>query len=299
MSSPNNPPVLTAATLEADPPPPPPESMQIQVQGDAYADTDPSALYDFHDTLAPYGAWLDDPSYGTVWIPSPQAVGPNFTPYVTAGHWTYGDDYTWVSDYPWGWAPFHYGRWVFILGRGWAWIPGRTYAPAWVDWRIADDDAYIGWAPMPPSFVWRGGIAVGLPQHPYTPFVYSRRADVFAPRIGSRVITGPRAVDVARHMRPYEHPRATTAYAAHPLTRAPMQGPPPATLRLPQSRVVSPPANNPGLRRAQQFARPSTARVMGARPATPHLVQPRPAAIRSPQRPATPQQRAPQQQRRR
>ena len=38
-------------------------------------------------------------------------VGADFTPYVSAGHWTYDDDYVWVSDYDWGWLAFHFGRW--------------------------------------------------------------------------------------------------------------------------------------------------------------------------------------------
>jgi hypothetical protein len=29
------------------------------------------------------------------------------TLYVTGGHWSYDGDYVWVSDYPWGWVPFH------------------------------------------------------------------------------------------------------------------------------------------------------------------------------------------------
>src|SRR5262245_33269933 len=37
---------------------------------DEYADTDPSALTDFKPVLAPYGAWEDDATYGTVWYPS-------------------------------------------------------------------------------------------------------------------------------------------------------------------------------------------------------------------------------------
>jgi hypothetical protein len=65
----------------------------------------------FYDQLSPYGQWVNDPNYGYVWIPD---VGPNFQPYATNGYWTmtdYGN--TWVSDYEWGWAPFHYGRWLY------------------------------------------------------------------------------------------------------------------------------------------------------------------------------------------
>ena len=87
---------------------------------DAYDDNDPAALTDFRQTLDAHGTWVDDPTYGTVWFPSPSEVGPDFTPYSSAGHWVYDTDYAWVSDYSWGWVQFHYGRWVFIERRGWA-----------------------------------------------------------------------------------------------------------------------------------------------------------------------------------
>ena len=74
-----------------------------------------SSTFASHD---PFGTWIADPTYGTVWIPAPNAVGPGFQPYVTNGHWTYGSDgWTWVSDFPWGWVTFHYGRWARINDR--------------------------------------------------------------------------------------------------------------------------------------------------------------------------------------
>src|SRR6516225_4250247 len=45
---------------------------------DSYEDNDPSALTDFRATLAPYGTWTDDSTYGTVWAPSPTVVGADF-----------------------------------------------------------------------------------------------------------------------------------------------------------------------------------------------------------------------------
>lgn len=102
---------------------------------------------DFYNELAPYGQWVPTPQYGTVWIPQ---VAPGFQPYATNGHWVvtdYGN--TWVSDYPWGWAPFHYGRWYYDNYRGWAWIPGNEWGPAWVSWRSGG--GYYGWAPLGPG----------------------------------------------------------------------------------------------------------------------------------------------------
>src|SRR5690606_30432372 len=71
-------------------------------------------------------------------------------PYYTNGHWVmteYGN--TWVSDYPWGWAAFHYGRWVYSNFYGWLWIPDSQWGPAWVVWR--QGGGYYGWAPMGPG----------------------------------------------------------------------------------------------------------------------------------------------------
>lgn len=91
-----------------------------------YEDTDPSAITEFRAELSPYGQWVEDPVYGLVWIPSQDIVGADFAPYVTGGHWgmTAEGDWIWESDYPFGWATFHYGRWIWIPGRGWSWIAG-------------------------------------------------------------------------------------------------------------------------------------------------------------------------------
>ena len=43
----------------------------------------------------------------------------------------------------------HYGRWVNSPTAGWLWVPGRVWAPAWVDWK--QNDTYVSWAPLPPS----------------------------------------------------------------------------------------------------------------------------------------------------
>lgn len=103
----------------------------------------------FYDELIPYGDWIKDARYGYVWLP---AVHGDFHPYGTNGHWVmteYGN--TWVSDYDWGWATFHYGRWYFDNNyQSWAWIPDYDWGPAWVDWRTGG--GYYGWAPMGPGF---------------------------------------------------------------------------------------------------------------------------------------------------
>ncbi len=102
----------------------------------------------FYDELMPYGDWVKDANYGYIWLP---AVGADFHPYGTNGHWRmteYGN--TWVSYYDWGWAPFHYGRWYFDdFYQSWAWIPDYNWGPAWVNWRTGG--GYYGWAPLGPG----------------------------------------------------------------------------------------------------------------------------------------------------
>lgn len=101
----------------------------------------------FHDSLAPYGDWIQTARFGAVW--TPRHVDHDWRPY-TVGHWVYTDyDWTWASDEQWGWATDHYGRWTFDPAYGWIWVPGDEWAPAWVAWRSGG--GYIGWAPLPPA----------------------------------------------------------------------------------------------------------------------------------------------------
>jgi hypothetical protein len=101
----------------------------------------------FYDSLSSQGNWVQTDDYGYVWQPNVQ--DPNWAPY-TDGNWVYTDDgWTWNSNEPFGWATYHYGRWVNLEGSGWAWVPGYTWAPAWVSWRYGD--GYVGWAPLPPD----------------------------------------------------------------------------------------------------------------------------------------------------
>jgi hypothetical protein len=86
--------------------------------------------------LSDYGNWNTDPQYGAIWYP--RGVPSDWAPY-TYGHWSWVSPWgwTWIDDEPWGFAPFHYGRWAYT-GIGWGWIPGAyvetppVYAPALV-----------------------------------------------------------------------------------------------------------------------------------------------------------------------
>ena len=112
--------------------------------------TPPENVNDFYDSLSPYGSWLDVPGYGWSWQPTVAVVNPGWRPYCDAGDWLWSDcGWYWHSDYSWGWAPFHYGRWFSHGDRGWLWCPDRVWGPSWVCWR--NSASFCGWAPLPPG----------------------------------------------------------------------------------------------------------------------------------------------------
>ena len=104
--------------------------------------------------LADYGQFTQDPTYGEVWYPSD--VPPDWAPY-RFGQWSYVEPWgwTWIDDAPWGFTPFHYGRWVEVDGR-WGWTPGRraqrpVYAPALVAFIGGLAGGDFAWAPLAPD----------------------------------------------------------------------------------------------------------------------------------------------------
>jgi len=111
----------------------------------------------FYSNLAPYGYWVNRPSYGWVWLPRHARHG--WRPY-SAGRWVYTDyGWTWASAEPFGWATYHYGRWYDDPDYGWGWVPGTDWGPAWVSWQ--DGGGYCGWAPLPPAVGWSVGVGFG------------------------------------------------------------------------------------------------------------------------------------------
>lgn len=144
-------------------------------------ETNPRALTEFRSQLDPYGTWVQHPTYGTIWVPSPSVVGTGFYPYVSSGHWALDEDsnWVWVSDFSFGRVVFHYGRWVWV-GNSWGWVPGYRYAPAWVSWRVPTGSyAYVGWSPLGPSYLWFNGYAVSYWYGGYRPWVYCPSNYVF------------------------------------------------------------------------------------------------------------------------
>lgn len=143
-------------------------AQSYQPNGDNYGYDDGGVTYQqFYDDLSPYGNWIMYPGYGYVW--APYDVG--FLPYQTNGRWVYTQvGWTWVSNYRWGWAPFHYGRWFRDRSYGWLWVPGYEWAPAWVAWR--GGGGYYGWAPLGPGM--SINISIGIIPHDNWCFLPSR-----------------------------------------------------------------------------------------------------------------------------
>src|SRR5208283_1589839 len=78
-----------------------------------------------YSDLDEHGTWSEQPDYGPVWTPN--SVGPDWAPY-SDGYWNWVGPWgwTWVGYEPWGFAPYHYGRWN-RFGWGWGWCPGPFY----------------------------------------------------------------------------------------------------------------------------------------------------------------------------
>ncbi|HEX4155762.1 MAG TPA: DUF6600 domain-containing protein [Acidobacteriaceae bacterium] len=102
--------------------------------------------------LQQYGDWEPDTDYGEVWYPNNVAVG--WQPYCY-GHWTWIAPWgwTWIESEPWGFAPFHYGRWGQFGGR-WGWIPGPpvvhpVYSPGLVVF-VHPGNGITAWFPLGP-----------------------------------------------------------------------------------------------------------------------------------------------------
>jgi hypothetical protein len=157
--------------------PPPDEFDRWSLDRNRREDAAVSARYVSPDVvgysdLDEYGTWRNVESYGNVWFPTTVAVG--WVPYRT-GHWGWIDPWgwTWIDEAPWGFAPFHYGRWAFVSSR-WCWVPGPIavrpiYAPALVAFiggggfslSISTGPVTgIGWFPLGPGDVYRPSYAV-------------------------------------------------------------------------------------------------------------------------------------------
>jgi hypothetical protein len=150
----------------------------------------------FYDQLAPYGRWFWLEPYGWVWTPNNVDVA--WRPY-TEGNWVYADyGWTWVSDFEWGWAPFHYGRWCWHEHHGWCWVPDRVWGPAWVSWHFGD--MWCGWAPLPPGVAWEPAVNWDVLIPPFG-WCFVGREDFLRPHLRDHIVVSARNVTLLAETR--------------------------------------------------------------------------------------------------
>jgi hypothetical protein len=229
-----------------------------------------------YQQLDPYGQWRRDPNYGAIWFP--QAMPTNWAPY-REGHWSWIEPWgwTWIDDAPWGFAPFHYGRWALVDGH-WAWAPGRlsvqpVYAPALVAF-VGGSTSDLTWFPLAPNEAWQppypasalyiSNVNRNIPLAPVSTYAYQRKPEAL-----SAIGRGE-----------FDHGRPSGSgwwrVAANLLTSPPIVPPPP----MPERAVAA--------ARASTVARPAAATTPTPPPLQPVLAQP-PAAVAVAPAPAAPQ----------
>ncbi|GAA4032800.1 DUF6600 domain-containing protein [Actimicrobium antarcticum] len=130
-----------------------------------------------YEELDTHGDWRVTSLYGPVW--SPRVIQTGWAPYRD-GRWTWVAPWgwTWVDSAPWGYAPSHYGRWVWLDQR-WGWAPGNVVArPVWAP-------ALVGWVGgSSPQRAYAVGVAPSVGWFPLAP----REAYVPAYRVSPRYI---------------------------------------------------------------------------------------------------------------
>jgi hypothetical protein len=107
----------------------------------------PAAVFNFAQRFGNrYGEWIWHSLYGYVWRPFYNDYYPwgTWQP-LCYGRWSvYLNQLFWIPEEPWGWVPYHLGIWMWDAKKGWLWLPGSAFAPAWAVW-----DFYYGY------YLWR------------------------------------------------------------------------------------------------------------------------------------------------
>ena len=232
--------------------------------------------------LERYGNWEQSNEYGPVWYP--RDVAADWAPYST-GHWSYVRPWgwTWVDVAPWGFAPFHYGRWL-RRRDAWGWAPGRyvarpVYAPALVAWvggagfgatvSTGRTRPPVGWFPLAPREVY-------LPSYRTSP-IYVRNINfTHVPDVTriDRIVDGRGGAFEGRHFSNRKFPHATTFVPANVLADREPVGPAAARFRAdPRSRALLAGDQLVGAMRSAPVAAPATrGPVESRRPPRPPFV---------------------------
>jgi hypothetical protein len=143
-----------------------------------------------YSDLDEHGDWVSEPDYGYVWFP--RHVPVEWSPY-RYGSWAWVSPWgwTWIDDAPWGFAPFHYGRWASFGGH-WGWVPGPryirpVYAPALVAW--------VGVAPPHSGFSFSIAFGNGIgwfplaPREVFVPNYYCSRRHIYNVNYSNTVVS--------------------------------------------------------------------------------------------------------------
>lgn len=227
-----------------------------------------------YQQLDPYGQWRRNEQYGAIWFP--QGLPAKWAPY-RQGRWDWVSPWgwTWIDDAPWGFAPFHYGRWAFVDDQ-WAWVPGRlterpVYAPALVAF-VGGSTSEAAWFPLAPGEAWRPPYAAsalyisnvnhGLPVTAPASYAYQRRTEALT------------SIALADFQRGRPNGSGWWRMASNLLTSAPIVPPPPIPARAITLAHETKPAR-------------STPPAAPATQAAPEIAQVAPPAA-APRRPAMP-----------
>jgi hypothetical protein len=248
------------------------------------------------------GRWEQDSEYGNVWFPTQVASG--WEPYRDGRWmWTRHWGWSWVDDAPWGFAPFHYGRWVVLRGR-WCWTPGHyvarpVYAPALVVWRqtpgvsinvsVRQPPPRGAWSPLPakevfvPNYRHSGDYAnrVNRPHDGPPVVVVPNRPAPNVPVINS----GERSWRHERNEEPQQ--RRDTPSAVRPAPVPPPVATPPIVVSPPaQPRIEqpNPAAARPRERDWEREREPGAPRrrESAPEPAAVHMPPPAPVPVQAP-----------------
>jgi hypothetical protein len=279
-------------------------ALDRQMNGSPSARYVPPDLIGISD-LDNYGTWSTSLDYGPVWTPR---VGAEWVPYRD-GRWVWIDPWgwTWVDAAPWGFAPFHYGRWV-SLRSGWGWVPGRyvarpVYAPALVafvggagwDVSLSLGRGPVSWFPLGPreAYVPSYRVSANYVHAVNLPHVNVTSVNVGAIRYVNRDVPG--AVTAVSHdtfVRAQPVARAAIAVPRERLQNATVVG---HTAPVAQPQQASRPAYSPGPQQpTQPQGRPVPSRGRPAPEAAPAPPPPPPPAAPQARPKDEPQRQAPQ-----
>ena len=211
--------------------------------------------------LARFGAWSVGADGAHLWTPAKLPAG--WQPFQQ-GAWSWNSPWgwTWVDDQPWGFAPFHYGRWLSVHGH-WAWTPGQwgalrpVYAPAVAGWfggaaLTVGQAPAVGWIALAPGEAVFPGYAVSAK------YWNALNGASVAPASRQSVVINGRARVV---------PAGTAAYANRDVAGAVTVVP--ATMLLPQVPVATMPGPRGAELRKPAFVEQLGKAVALAPPAAP------------------------------